>query len=91
MWIAIQTFLVAIATPLVGRVMLALGMGFVTYQGLDALVSAAQSAVIGAYGSMTGPIIQFLGLTGVGQAIGIILSAITTRVALLSIKQFKIT
>lgn len=66
-------------TPLVRRALLALGLGVVTYAGLSVLADQVVSAVRDNYGSLSGVSIQILNLLGVGEALGIVLSAIVAR------------
>lgn len=78
----IWAFIVSIIGPLVRKVLVALGVGFVTYQGLDLALDAAKSQVISAWGSMGGDVANLVSLAGFGQAFGIILGAIAARAAL---------
>lgn len=84
----IAVWLFAIIVPLVKKVLVALGIGVVTYGALTVLFSQVQSAVISAYGAMGSTTLQILALGGVTQAIGIILSAMSVRVAMIAIGHF---
>lgn len=87
MWQLIWAFLVRILGPLAKRVLIALGIGTVTYVGLDAAFDAAKNYIIGYYGQMSGDVLQVVSLAGFGAAIGIILGAIAARIALISLSK----
>jgi len=78
-------FLAAAVWPLAKKVLASLGIGFLTYEGLTAIGSQVQSAVISSWGSIGGATIQILNLAGATSAVGILLSAITAKVALVAI------
>lgn len=75
-------FLVAVIVPLAKRVLVAIGIGALTYVGLDAAFGAARDLVVSNYGQMTGDVANLVSLAGVGQAIGIILGAMAARVGM---------
>ncbi|MFZ6648899.1 DUF2523 family protein [Undibacterium sp. TJN25] len=72
---ALMGALGTVAASLVGRVLLALGMGFVTYTGFkastDALVSLMKSSLLG----MPVEIAQLLGYVWVDKALSLIVSS----------------
>lgn len=78
----IASFLIAAVGPLAKRVLVALGIGTITYAGLDVAFGAAKNLVISSYGQMSGDVANLVSLAGVGQAIGIILGALAARVAM---------
>lgn len=67
---------------LVKRALVAIGIGTITYSGLAAAFGSARDLVISNYGAMAGSVADLVNLAGVGQAIGIVLGALTSRVAL---------
>jgi len=73
--------LVSIAGPFIKRALTALGIGVISYAAVQTALSAAVSQVQGAYGSIAGDIAGPLGLAGFGEAIGIILGALSARLA----------
>lgn len=79
------TFLAAAVWPLAKKVLASLGIGFLTYEGLTAIGSQVQSAVIVNWGAIGGATIQILSLAGVTTAVGILLSAISAKAALVAI------
>lgn len=81
-------FLASAAGPLLKKAMIAIGLGTVTYAGLQAAFSAAQAQVISHYGQLTGASLQLTDLAGVGQVIGILLGALAARVGIAVISKF---
>lgn len=73
------------AASLTGRVLLALGIGFVAYQGidiaLDGLFGLARSSISGFSGSA----LQVLGVLQLDRAVNIVASAITARLVILGL------
>ncbi len=61
---------------------MAIGIGSVTYVGLDAAFDSAKNLVVSNYGQMPGNVADLVSLAGVGQAIGIILGALAARVGM---------
>ncbi|MHA6494722.1 DUF2523 domain-containing protein [Pseudomonas borbori] len=77
LWVA--QFLWMIAAPLVMMVLRAIGFGFVTYYGFNALINAAKDYMITNMGNAGVVIQQILGLAKVDIAINIMLAAVFTR------------
>jgi len=73
--------LLQIAASLVGRVLIALGIGVVTYTGAQAVLDVLKAAII-ANLQAAGPLIPWLALAKVDVAISIILSAVGIRLVL---------
>lgn len=80
--VTIGVWLIGLVTPLVRRVLVALGIGLVTYTGLDYILSQVQSLVIASMGGMTGASAQVAAILGFQQSVGIILGALSARLAL---------
>lgn len=66
--------------PLAKRVLSALGIGWLTFEGLGAMVDQARDAVISAWGGISANVLTVASMAGVGTAIGIVLGAIVARV-----------
>lgn len=73
---------------LVRKAMVAIGLGTITYAGLQAAFNSVQANVIANYGQLNGASLQIADLAGVGQAIGIILGALAARVGIAVISKF---
>lgn len=80
-------FLSASVGALARKVLVALGLGTITYTGLQAAFNAVQAQIISNYGAMTGASMQLADLAGVGQSIGIILGAMTARVGMAALSK----
>ncbi|MEQ1742407.1 MAG: DUF2523 domain-containing protein [Candidatus Nitrotoga sp.] len=85
MW---ATFLAAAVGPLAKKILLALGIGTITYTGLQAAFDAASAQVVANYGSMSGGSLAIADLAGVGQSIGIVLGALSARLAMIVLARF---
>jgi len=81
-------FLAGAVGPLAKKILLALGIGTLTYTGLQAAFNAAQTQIINNYGLMAGGTLSIVDLAGVGQAIGILLGAMTARVGMIVVAKY---
>lgn len=70
------------ATSLVGRVLLALGVSYVSYTGLDVLFSNLQSSIAVNMGAVSGTLYAWMGILKIPTSINIITAAFTTRLTL---------
>lgn len=77
------TWLASSAGAIAKRVLIALGLGTVTYTGVDIAFNAAKDLVISNYGGFVGAGAQIAAMAGVHEAIGILLGALAGRVGLL--------
>lgn len=78
----------AIAWPLVSRVLVALGIGIVTYAGMDVALTAALDASKAAMGGLPANAAAILAMAGVFQAMGIIAGGLVAGVALMVTTRF---
>lgn len=76
--------------PIVWKIVASLGIGLITYVGIDALISQASAAILNNVGQLTGSLYQMAGLLGMMQAINIILSAMTVRASLAVVNRIKV-
>lgn len=76
-------FFMAIAGPVARKVMLALGIGFLTFQGVDVAVSGALNAAKSSFGGVTGDVAQLIAMSGINWAFGIIAGSITAGVTMM--------
>lgn len=81
-------FLAVSVGALLKRALVAVGVGTITYVGLDAAFAAAQAQIIANYGQLSGAGVQLADLAGVGAAIGIILGAMSGRIAIAVVSKF---
>ena len=78
-------WLLLAAWPIAKKVLLMLGIGWATYEGLGLVAAQAQNQVIAYWGQMPAAFIQIGSLAGIPQAIGITLGAITARVSFVAL------
>ncbi|NSL54915.1 DUF2523 domain-containing protein [Uliginosibacterium aquaticum] len=81
---ALVTWLADNFAGLVKRALIAVGIGAVSYAALSSLSDAVTGYVVGYYGQLPANIAQLLGLGGIPQAIGIVLSAFVARAAMMA-------
>lgn len=79
---AIGGMLLNIVGSIVGRVLVALGMGVVTYTGLNAGLDALKMQAIGTFQGLPPEVFGMLAMLKVGVAINIVTSAIAARLLL---------
>lgn len=77
-------WLLALVWPLAKKVLVALGIGVLTYSGLSILATQAQNEIVGLWGQVPASMANMAALLGIPQAMGIIIGGIMARVALIS-------
>lgn len=82
MYTVLAAFLASSIGSLAKRALFALGLGTITYAGLQSAFNTAQAQIISNYGQLSGASMQLADLAGVGQVLGIILGALTARVGI---------
>lgn len=75
--------LTALAAPLAKKVLSALGIGFLTYAGVDAAVNGALSAAKSNFGGVSADITSILALSGMFTAMSIIAGGITAGLTMM--------
>jgi len=73
-------FLGLITANIVGRVLMALGVSFVTYTGLDTALDYVKGEVAGIYGQLPTLVIQVFSVLQLDTCLNISLSAIAARI-----------
>lgn len=74
--------LIEAAGTLVGRVLLSLGIGYVSYTALDTSLAWIKDQIAGAFGGLGGQTMAVLSACQLGGCIAIVLSAIGARLVL---------
>lgn len=74
--------LVSMAPYVVGRVLIALGIGAVTYTGLSVTLNFLKTQVVSSLAGLPADVVGMLGFMKVGSAISIVFSAIVVRMTL---------
>jgi hypothetical protein len=69
--------LVSLATPILARVLVSLGMSVVTITGVSLVLSSLKSQIVSYAGSAPLAMLQLIGLSGGWEALGIIFGAMT--------------
>lgn len=82
--------LVSILSTLVGRVLVALAISYVTYQGVDILIQSVKTAAFANLGSM-GVLSGVVGLMKLGESINVIISAVVAKYTLAGITSGSVT
>lgn len=86
----LATWLLSLAWPIARRVLVQLGIGFVTYEavstGIDSLLDMSRSA----YAAGDSNVLVFLAIAGIPKAFGIIAGGISARVAYLASKKLQV-
>lgn len=89
-WVAsLMGGLVQVAGTLVGRVLLALGVSFLSYQGIDTSLTWLSSQIASAFAGLPAQVVSVLSAAGVGSALGIVMSALAARLVLDSLTSGK--
>lgn len=81
------TFLSAALVPLAKKLLAALGIGAVTYIGMNAIVDQAKQHVMTSLQGMPADVVQLIGLTRMDVAVNIIFAAIATRMTLAGVNK----
>nr|WP_316639180.1 DUF2523 domain-containing protein [uncultured Roseateles sp.] len=81
------TWLVALAGPLARRVLASLGLGVVTYVGMDAAIGAILNQARAGWGGMPADVVSYVAMSGANVALSLIAGAIIGRVASIALKR----
>lgn len=71
--------------PLVANVLLSLGIGFVSYTGINTMVDLAKNQIFNAISGLSPWAVQLVGILKLGTCLNIIFSAIAARLLLAGI------
>lgn len=74
--------LINVVGTMAGRVLVALGIGIVSYTGMQMLVGQLQTSIVGAFAGVPSQILAIIYLMKVGQALGIIMAATSARMVI---------
>lgn len=92
LWVAaLVGGLVQVAGTLVGRVLVSLGIGYVTFTGVDASLTWASGQFVSAMGGLPAASVQIAGLLKVGTCVSMLLSAVAARLLLAGLTSGAIT
>lgn len=79
--------MMALSGSLAARVLTSLGIGFISYESLNALVDNLKQQVLQNYHGLPADMMGLLGLSGIEESIQITLAAFVTRAGLMAIKR----
>lgn len=82
------SFLLSMAGPIARQVMVSLGIGVVTFVGLNTAVSSALSSSKAAVSGLTGDLLQVAALAGLFVCMSVIAGGITAGVSMIALKRF---
>lgn len=85
MKVSFTTLLTSVLMTSAGKIMSALGVGFVTYQGLSGIQQKFMSEIASSMSSLPAASIQIIMMAGVGIALNWTFGAITTIVTFKSV------
>jgi len=74
--------LINIAATLVGRVLLALGVGVLTFTGFSSTIDYLKGMAVSSLSGLPAEMVSLIAFMGVGEAISIITSAVVVRMTL---------
>ncbi|BEU70737.1 MULTISPECIES: DUF2523 family protein [Ralstonia solanacearum species complex] len=83
----LAAFLMALIGPLARQLLVSIGIGLITFVGLDAAVGAALSAAKSSLSGMPAVAAAILARGGVFTALSIIAGGITARISLMTLKR----
>lgn len=78
----LSVWVLALIQPILARILLSLGFAVVTIAGFDVVINQLKQLVIQHLGAVPAAALQLVLLAGVGQAMGMIFGAITTRLVI---------
>jgi cell division protein FtsX len=81
----LAVWILAMVQPLIGRILVSLGMSVVTITGFTFAVAAVKQSFIGSVNALPVDILNLFLLSGGGIACGMVLGAVTTRVLITQI------
>lgn len=83
--------LISVAGTLVGRVLISLGIGYVTFTGVDASLDWAKAEFLAGLSGAPAAAVGLAGVLKVGQCVSMLLSALTARLVLAGLTSGSIT
>ncbi|NMM27832.1 MAG: DUF2523 domain-containing protein [Glaciimonas sp.] len=77
--------LAGVMGSLIGRAILALGIGFVTYKGITVAINGMKASVMSAVGGIPGDALSLVGYLGLDRGLTIMFSAVAASLAMRAI------
>lgn len=85
--IGLAAFLIGAAWPIVRKVLAALGIGFLTYEGLGLIAAQINAQIAEYWGQVGANAMQIMSLGGIPQALGILCGGLTARVSFMAVSK----
>lgn len=85
----IGVWLLAIAWPVAKKVLVMLGIGFVSYAGISTLTSNVIAHAQSNWGAVSGAMFQLSSLGGIPDVLGIICGALVARASLMAVDKLQ--
>lgn len=83
----IAAWLMALMTPLAKQVLVGLGFGIVTYAGVDAAFSTIITMMQAQMGSAVPEYMVYMKMSGIVEAMGLILSALAFKISIMQMSK----
>ena len=80
------TWLLSLVSPFLAKILAALGLSVVTIAGMDLILNQIRTSLVGGLAGMSADMFNLFLIAGGGQALGIIMGALTTRLLLWQIQ-----
>ncbi|MDC7715144.1 DUF2523 domain-containing protein [Vogesella sp. LYT5W] len=81
--------LLDLVKPLLSRILVALGISIVSYTGMTAVLSGLNTAIQNNFSAMPSVAMNLVGLSGFGEALGILVGAFAFRLSMNTFKRFE--
>lgn len=78
----IGTWILSLLQPAIAKILLSLGFAIVSIVGLDAILGQLRTSLVSGIGGLSANMFNLFLLAGGGQALGIIMGALATRLML---------
>jgi hypothetical protein len=80
-------WLISAVGPLAKKVLVALGIGWLSYAGVSTAVNLVRDQILSQWGAIPATTANILALFGFGESLGIVLGALAARAALAAAKK----
>ena len=82
LWVSMQVWAFTVLPALAVKILIGLGIGFVTYSGGDLLVAQAETYVLTQFSGMPVKVYQVLKIAGIDQGVKMIFAAATAYITI---------
>lgn len=89
--LAFASMLVDLCATLIGRAVLALGIEFVTYNGLGLVFDGLQASIVANLSGLSGDLFSIVSAIGIFKSLNIIFGAVTARITISGVRNGSFT